>query len=281
MAVLKRVIEDTPRPIREINPEIPDWLCDIIAKLHAKKPEDRFQTAKEVAELLGERLADVQAGRAIKRASRVSGGSEPRNLPPAHAGGSPRRGSPRRQSFGILKMLVGLSIIAILVTLIFASPFLYRYATNQSTLILSGTMDPNLDKVLVKQQGETVVEFSISNSIIHLSAGDYELEVICKAGHELAKFRVGSSSSSGSAGWHQATGPSFLVRLARGDHVSINLELEKKRDRPPEGRAPPFAVAPFDAAKAKEHQDAWAKHLGVPVEHTNSIGMKFRAHSTG
>ena len=37
---------------------------------------------------------------------------------------------------------------------------------------------------------------------------------------------------------------------------------------------PPPAVAPFDAAKAKEHQEAWAKHLGVPVEITNSIGMK-------
>jgi formylglycine-generating enzyme required for sulfatase activity len=38
---------------------------------------------------------------------------------------------------------------------------------------------------------------------------------------------------------------------------------------------PPPAVAPFDATKAREHQEAWAKHLGVPVEITNSIGMKF------
>ena len=38
--------------------------------------------------------------------------------------------------------------------------------------------------------------------------------------------------------------------------------------------APPPAIAPFDAKKAKEHQAAWAKHLGVPVEITNSIGMK-------
>ncbi len=64
-AVLKRVIDASPRPIHEINNEIPVWLCAIIARLHAKKPEDRFQTAKEVAELLGQRLADVQAGRAI------------------------------------------------------------------------------------------------------------------------------------------------------------------------------------------------------------------------
>jgi formylglycine-generating enzyme required for sulfatase activity len=38
--------------------------------------------------------------------------------------------------------------------------------------------------------------------------------------------------------------------------------------------APATAVAPFDAAKAKEHQRAWAKYLGVPVEITNSIGMR-------
>ena len=39
--------------------------------------------------------------------------------------------------------------------------------------------------------------------------------------------------------------------------------------------SPPPAIAPFDAVKAKSHQAAWAKHLGVPVEMTNSIGMRF------
>ncbi len=38
--------------------------------------------------------------------------------------------------------------------------------------------------------------------------------------------------------------------------------------------SPPPAVAPFDAKKARKHQEAWAKHLGVPVEIANSIGMK-------
>ncbi len=60
LAVLKRVAEDTPRPIREIIPEVPEWLCAIIAKLHAKKPEDRFASAKEVADLLGRCLAEPQ-----------------------------------------------------------------------------------------------------------------------------------------------------------------------------------------------------------------------------
>src|SRR5262249_52874830 len=32
MAVLKRVCEDAPAPIREINPEVPDWLAAITAR---------------------------------------------------------------------------------------------------------------------------------------------------------------------------------------------------------------------------------------------------------
>lgn len=52
LAVLKRLAEDTPRPIREIIPETPQWLCDIITKLHAKNPDERYQSAREIADVL-------------------------------------------------------------------------------------------------------------------------------------------------------------------------------------------------------------------------------------
>lgn len=39
--------------------------------------------------------------------------------------------------------------------------------------------------------------------------------------------------------------------------------------------SPADAIVPFDADEAKLYQQAWAEHLGVPVEFTNSIGMKF------
>ncbi len=60
LAVLRRVSEDTPRPIRESNPEIPDWLTDIVAKLMAKEPAERLQSAAEVEEVLGRHLAQLQ-----------------------------------------------------------------------------------------------------------------------------------------------------------------------------------------------------------------------------
>jgi hypothetical protein len=56
-AVFKRVIEDSPQPIREIVPQTPEWLCALIARLHAKKPEDRPASAQEVVELLDQHSA--------------------------------------------------------------------------------------------------------------------------------------------------------------------------------------------------------------------------------
>ncbi len=56
LVVLKRVCEDTPRPIRAINPDVPAWLAAIVAKLLAKDPARRFQTAAEVADLLRRHL---------------------------------------------------------------------------------------------------------------------------------------------------------------------------------------------------------------------------------
>jgi len=45
--------------------------------------------------------------------------------------------------------------------------------------------------------------------------------------------------------------------------------------RLPQPPPPPLAAVPFSAEGAKEHQRRWAEHASVPVEWTNSIGMKF------
>ena len=58
--ILRRITDTEPRPIREINSEIPDWLVTIINKLHTKDPAERFQSADQVAKLLEQCLAHVQ-----------------------------------------------------------------------------------------------------------------------------------------------------------------------------------------------------------------------------
>lgn len=58
-AILRLITDEEPRSIREINPGIPDWLCSVVQKLMAKKPEDRYATASELAEQLEACLAHV------------------------------------------------------------------------------------------------------------------------------------------------------------------------------------------------------------------------------
>jgi serine/threonine protein kinase len=63
--ILQRITDEDPRPIREINPDIPEWLCHVVARLMAKHPDERFETAREVANLLGDCLVHVQQPTAV------------------------------------------------------------------------------------------------------------------------------------------------------------------------------------------------------------------------
>ena len=56
--VLRKITDEVPTPIRELNPEIPRWLCKLIRKMHAKSPEER-PSSMEVHDQLVACLAHV------------------------------------------------------------------------------------------------------------------------------------------------------------------------------------------------------------------------------
>lgn len=58
--ILRRITDNEPRSIRDINHDIPDWLEAIVLKLLKKQPDHRYLTAAEVATLLEDCLAHVQ-----------------------------------------------------------------------------------------------------------------------------------------------------------------------------------------------------------------------------
>jgi formylglycine-generating enzyme required for sulfatase activity len=171
MAVLKRVCDESARPIRESNPEVPEWLCAVIERLQAKKAEDRFESAGELAKLLERYLAHVQ--------NPVGELPPPSYVTPTRTAPSP----PRRRGWHVL---TASALLVVLVVLIVAAGLGWKF------LIPRDSAPPREDP-----------------------------------------------------------GP-------------------RPRD------VPPLAIAPFDEEQAQQHQQAWAKHLGVPVEITNSIGMRFR-----
>lgn len=52
LALLKQITETKHRPLQQLNPDVPDWLAEMVDELLAKKPEDRYQSASDVAEVL-------------------------------------------------------------------------------------------------------------------------------------------------------------------------------------------------------------------------------------
>jgi serine/threonine protein kinase len=69
MAVLHRICHEEHRPVDEVNPEVPVELAEVIERLLAKKPGDRFASATEVATRLDELLAELQRGGRLRRRS--------------------------------------------------------------------------------------------------------------------------------------------------------------------------------------------------------------------
>ncbi|MCP4888228.1 MAG: protein kinase [Planctomycetaceae bacterium] len=58
--VMRKISDEQPTPILELNPDIPIWLICIIEKLMAKKQAHRFHTASDVHDLLETCLQHVQ-----------------------------------------------------------------------------------------------------------------------------------------------------------------------------------------------------------------------------
>jgi formylglycine-generating enzyme required for sulfatase activity len=171
--VIKRVIEDVPRPIPEVIPEVPEALCAVIVKLHAKDPAERFQSARAVADQLA----------ALAQGSPVPAAPTPVPTPVPRA--APASATYTRR----LVAVVGVLAVAILAGL------------GIDSLLRQGRPPESVEK------------------------GNSEPSPLPAPGAEPVK-------------------------------------------------QPPLAVAPFDAKEAREHQEVWAKHLGVPVEFTNAVGMK-------
>lgn len=99
-AVLRRITDDKPRSIRDINPTVPDWLDHFVMKLLAKSPDDRFDSATSVAQTLEECLAHVQ---------------QPATTPLPESVTPPKRNQARRQWVG---RFIGMALATLLVVIL-------------------------------------------------------------------------------------------------------------------------------------------------------------------
>ncbi len=124
--LLRKITDDDPRPITELNPEIPDWLGKIVNNLHAKDCHRRFQTADEVAEVLKSCLAYVQN-------------------PATESAPSIKLSRNNHRSFAIRNVLAGFAGLLVIGILAFA---MFTFAKRSDSIAEDGVLEFNSNSIL-------------------------------------------------------------------------------------------------------------------------------------
>ncbi|MFO0999441.1 MAG: bifunctional serine/threonine-protein kinase/formylglycine-generating enzyme family protein [Planctomycetaceae bacterium] len=269
MATLSNLANKQPEPPRKICPEVPESLSELILRLIAKPPEDRPESAAIVVESLQPTLETVVPHFTFSPSpvrSRKKPAGRPSVDQPLNKVASSTR-PPRTFRKGLAAGFAGF--------LVLMSIIVYRIQTDKGVLIVS-IDDEQVAAKLTKggleiEDAKTGRTWTIKpDQPESVSSGEYKIS----PPDGLLLYVTDDTGT-------EFTTAEFKIK--RGDQITVRVTREE-----PEGSvvvnpewngwpkdAPAPAIAPFDAAQAKRHQEEWAKHLGVPVEYTNSIGMKF------
>jgi serine/threonine protein kinase len=199
VAILYNVCQDTPRPIQDLNAEIPEWLVQIISRLHAKNKAERFQSAREVAELLGRHLAYLQEPSLPWQAAA--------DKPPARQRPSARRRWPFVAAAVLLLALGGIGLTdALGVTdVIDRVATTLRIRTPHGTLVVE-VNDPAID-VQVEGDGEKI---TVRGAGIH--------ELTLKPGaHVVSATRAGEQFDL------------ETITVSRGDRKVLRISQERRK----------------------------------------------------
>ena len=204
IAVIRRVCDESPRAIREINPNIPSWLADIVDRMIAKRPDDSFQDAAEVAALLGEHLAHLQ---------------DPEHVPPPASvavNNAAKPTSQPRRLLLLLALVVGLVTIGVTEASGFTNLREYlgvilRLETEEGTLVVQ-IEDPN---VKVSVDGNEIVVDGVGVQELRLKPGK----------HQWTTKRNGTSSTQ----W---------VTIERGGKAIVRVQQLPPKNAKPKPTAP-------------------------------------------
>ena len=183
MGVIRRVCDDEPRPIHEVNAELPAWQAAIVGKLLAKNPADRYQTAAEVSELLGQCLAHVQnpgsaplPGTCLPAVPLVA--KEVKPVPLA----ARRRKFPLAIAVALLVLCLPMALVALVVAS-FAARYFHPHSAQEEAVLTLLVPRPTVE---VTYNGDKIAVTDRGLAVVHVQPGTYEIRTM--KGGELASF---------------------------------------------------------------------------------------------
>ena len=279
-------------------PEIPEQLDAVYQKMVAKKPEDRYGSMSEViAELEKcgapppEQLAETESFSPVPRIK--TAGDEPSidlNLPVVSPMDDLRRvrpKKPQRGKFGAKAIIVAGAALGLLFVLsLLGVVFMLR--TPEGTVVVTvneagAELSVDGGKITVKSPGDNEpveIEVVEGKHTLRVRKGGFQTHTeefsIRSGGKETVRVLLVPLKATVASKPRPGPGKSSKPGAASKpppDDVSPDTPAT---DWTPNPNAPPLAVAPVTPEQAQQHQRAWAEYLGVPLEKTNSMGMKFR-----
>jgi serine/threonine protein kinase len=234
VATMVAAATEEPPAVRDLNPEVPPTLAELVRKCLAKKPEDRPASARAVIEAIqaieaeqptlqmkklvlptAEPIAPVAAVASVARAEKTMW-----QEPGESASMIPRR--PRQRSGSPLPILATVGALVILAGVIAAGAFFY-FQTDTGTLKID--LAGNDVQVVVERDGKKIGVLDKKNGKLTLPSGDYHLRL---------------SEPRKDLRLHKET-----IRVARDEVVAVALaKVEEVTSTRPGARTRPDEPAP-------------------------------------
>ena len=116
MAMLLALATETPKPVREVNPDVPAELSDLVMRLLAKNPAERPQTAGEVIQAI--QTLEGRAAGFVPAVGAQPAGTSPAARPDVTLRIAPASGGRKRRPWVLAAVAAGFVAAAVVATVV-------------------------------------------------------------------------------------------------------------------------------------------------------------------
>ena len=159
---LRAHVGEDAQPLEELRDDVPPVVAEVVRKMMAKRPEDRYQTPAEVAEAL-RRAGDVGPLMAVDASAKIEPKAVGKHIQPAYTGRSPR-------------WLIATAIGALF--LLIALGAVITIATDRGVLEIRSEVGDVQVAIMKDGQQVEVIDAATGSKIRWLATDEYQLKLI-------------------------------------------------------------------------------------------------------